>query len=104
MEKTPESAKSVPPPTFLESSDDENAGKSEDLEAAQNFLKNMQFLAEKAQKVQQASSEQELKQAMKDLNDDSTYESEFMPFMHGLMGSLLSKEMLYPPMKEMCEK
>lgn len=41
---------------------------------------------------------------MKDLSTDETYEQEFLPFMQGLMGSLLSKDMLYPSLKEMCEK
>lgn len=79
-------------------------GPDEDIQFAQTFIKNMQFIAEKAQKVQEAKTDDEFASAMKQLSDDETYESEFMPFMQGLMGGLLSKEMLQAPMNEMCEK
>jgi hypothetical protein len=32
------------------------------------------------------------------------FESELMPFMTGLMSSLMSKEMMYPSLKEMVDK
>jgi peroxin-19 len=77
---------------------------NDEMQFAQAFLQNMQFLAEKAQKVQEAKDESEFSEAMKDLSNDESYEGEFLPFMQGLMGSLLSKDMLYPSLKEMCEK
>lgn len=99
----------------------------DEAQFAEAFIKNMQFLADKAQKVgvstkrvtfflytqacieicfvvQEAKSEDEFANAMQSLSNDETYESEFMPFMQGLMGCILSKEVLYPSLKEMCEK
>ncbi len=38
------------------------------------------------------------------LHTNDTYENEFLPFMQGLMSSLLSKDMMYPALKEMNQK
>jgi len=80
------------------------AGGPDEAQFAQAFLQNLNFLAEKAQKIQEAGSEDELETAIRQLQSDTEYENEFLPFMQGLMSSLLSKDTLYPSLKEMSEK
>lgn len=53
---------------------------------------------------QDAGNEDELENAMRQLQSDAEYENEFLPFMQGLMSTLLSKETLYPSLQEMREK
>ncbi len=56
-------------------------------------------------KLQQATSEGDFLNAMQDLHsDDEAYEADFLPFMQNVMQSLLSKEMMYPSLKEMTDK
>lgn len=76
----------------------------DDTAMAEALLQNLQHLADKAQKVTEAGSEDEFMNAMQDLHTNTAYENDFLPFMQGLMGSLLSKEMMYPSLKEMSDK
>lgn len=71
---------------------------------SQALLQNLQSLADRAQKVSEAGSEGEFLSAMNEMQEQASYEQDFLPFMQSLMGSLLSKEMMYPSLKEMAEK
>ena len=54
-------------------------------------MANLNMMAEKAGKIGQASNQDEIWAAMSELHQDETYTQEFLPFMEGLMSSLLSK-------------
>lgn len=53
--------------------------------------------------IQGAQNQEEFLKTMEEMQSDEVA-GEFMPFMHGLMQSLLSKELMYPSLKEMVEK
>jgi len=74
------------------------------MKFAESLLESLQSLTNKTQKVTDAKDEGEFMQAMQEMHQNESSENEFLPFMQGLMGSLLSKDMMYPSLKEMCEK
>jgi peroxin-19 len=76
----------------------------EEAAFAAGLIQNLQGLADKAQKVTEAKGEEEFMAAMSDMHNNEAYTNEFLPFMQGLMGSLLSKDMMYPSLKEMTDK
>jgi peroxin-19 len=53
--------------------------------------------------MQSATTEEDFMRTMNSFND-SGMQNDLMPFMHELMTSLMSKEMMYPSLKEMVEK
>jgi peroxin-19 len=60
------------------------------------------MLAERASKVANAGSEQDFIEQMKQFDGDD--DASLMPFMASMMETFLSKDMMYPPVKEMVEK
>lgn len=76
----------------------------EDAEFAQALMESLNRMAEKASRIGEAPNETEFWSAMSELHNDQSYQQEFLPFMEGFMSSLLSKEMLHPSLKEICEK
>lgn len=77
---------------------------NEEAEYAKQLLENLNLLADKAQKVSEASSEDHFKEALDSLHSDDTFENQFLPFIGGFMGTLLSKEMLYPSLTDIRDK
>lgn len=88
-------------PTTTQSAASE--AESVDPQEAAAFLENLKKLTEKAGKVAQSSTAEDFAATMEEFQQEG-FGNDIMPFMHGLMSSLLSKEMMYPSLKEMCEK
>lgn len=82
----------------------EVAPSAEDAEFAKALMESLNRMAEKANRIGEAPNESEFWSAMNELHSDQSYQQEFLPFMEGFMSSLLSKEMLHPSLKEICEK
>jgi len=82
----------------------------ESSESKENFQDTLQetlgSLAESASKLQADMSEEELLRTMSSLGMEDGFggEDAFVPLMHGMMKSLLSKDVLYPALKEMADK
>ncbi len=70
-----------------------------------DLLSHINQLAERASRVAGAGSEQDFIEQMRMLQGGGADDdANLMPFMAGMMASFLSKEMMYPPVKEMVDK
>lgn len=102
--KQPEAGASASAKASEDPSADSNVVSPEDAEFAQALMESLNRMAEKANRIGEAPNESEFWSAMNDLHSDQSYQQEFLPFMEGFMSSLLSKEMLHPSLKEICDK
>ncbi|CAI4229098.1 unnamed protein product [Auanema sp. JU1783] len=73
----------------------------EEDEETKNMVAAMKQLMSCAGQVANASNEQEFMEGMQMLHDP---DSSFEPLMNVFMESFVTKEVMYPPLKELCEK
>jgi len=75
-----------------------------DEDKAQDLVEGIQQLAARSSRVANAQSPEEFMDSLNALQNPDDDDAQLMPFLAGFMSTFLSKEMMYPPVKEIVDK